>query len=69
MAMMIELGLNKGVFPKNLKPGLGRLGYFGEAGSVPVTKPTMNKAALSSTATRTLEERRVFLGCFFLTSM
>ena len=69
MAMMIELGLNKGAMSKNLKLGLGRLGYFGKVGSVPEVMATTDGSAPTLPTTRTLEERRTFLGCFFLTSM
>ena len=64
MAMVVELGLNK-ASPKAPKPGFGRLGYFGNAGSVPDRAFT---AASRQSTTKTLEERRTFLGCFFLTS-
>ncbi|OQV08214.1 Fungal specific transcription factor domain-containing protein [Cladophialophora immunda] len=71
MAMMIELGLNKEVYSKNLRPGLfARSGYFGETGSVPLATAMMNRVTpLRSSTARTLEERRTFLGCFFLTSI
>jgi len=63
MAVMTELALNKEISPNGLIPGFGRFGYFGKAGSVP------NRNAPNPSTTRTLEERRTFLGCFFLTSV
>lgn len=69
MAIVIELGLNKEAFPKNIRLSFGPSGYFSKAESVPLAMPATDRAAISSSTIRTLEERRTFLGCFFLTSM
>lgn len=63
MAVLTELGLNKEASMDAHVSGLGRFGYFGSAGSV------LNMGAPDGIAIRTLEERRAFLGCFFLTSV
>ena len=63
MAVSTELGLNKEASTNALVPGFGRFGYFGKAGSV------LNMTVPKGVSIRTLEERRAFLGCFFLTSV
>ena len=63
MAGLTELGLNKEASTNPHISGFGRFGYFGKAGSV------LNMGAPEGLAKRTLEERRTFLGCFFLTSV
>ena len=63
MSLLTELGLNKEASADPYVPGFGAFGYFGRAGSV------LNMGAPKGFATRTLEERRAFLGCFFLTSV
>ncbi|KAJ9615255.1 hypothetical protein H2200_001329 [Cladophialophora chaetospira] len=70
MSVMTELRLNKSADSKNFKLGLGLLGYFGKAGSVPSVMATIEgRDAPREPTTRTSEERRTFLGCFFLTSI
>lgn len=63
MAISTELGLNKEASTNAPIPGFGRFGYFGRAGSV------LDMTAPPGVTTRTLDERRAFLGCFFLTSV
>jgi hypothetical protein len=63
MALLTELGLNKEASTNSLVQGFGGHGFFGRAGCV------LNLGAPDSAILRTLEERRAFLGCFFLTSV
>jgi hypothetical protein len=63
MAVVTELGLNKEPSVNPPVSGLGRFGYFGKSGSVLVM------GTPEGCARRTLEERRAFLGCFFITSV
>ena len=69
MAMMTDLGLNKKILAKNLTSTFDNSGCSGRAGSAPSAMPATNRAVPNSSIIRTLEERRTFLGCFFLTSM
>lgn len=56
LAMVIEMGLNK---PVTLK-----MSRF-----ISTAKTALGKDLLPSLAPHTLEERRAFLGCFYLMSM
>ncbi|KIW95391.1 uncharacterized protein Z519_03975 [Cladophialophora bantiana CBS 173.52] len=68
MALLSDLRLNNGAVVQTLKPSFGCLEPFDNDGSdVSAMRPT-SRAAQSSSITRTLEERRTFLGCFFLIS-
>ena len=70
MSMMLDLGLDKVEPSQPLKPSFGGSGYFGARGVVRAdVLPTRTKTATSTTRARTLEERRTYLGCFFMTSM
>jgi hypothetical protein len=63
MALLSELGLNKEAALGKHVTGFGRFGYFGKSGTV------LDMSAPGGLTKRTLEERRAFLGCFFLTSV
>ncbi|EXJ68069.1 uncharacterized protein A1O5_08684 [Cladophialophora psammophila CBS 110553] len=68
MALLSDLRLNNGAVVQTLKPSFGRLEPFGNDGSDASAMRPTSRAAQSSSITRTLEERRTFLGCFFLIS-
>jgi hypothetical protein len=68
MALMTDLGLNNSGTPKNLRPTYSSGGYFSNRGPVPVAAFSTDKTTVVPT-TKTLEGRRAFLGCFFLSSV
>jgi hypothetical protein len=68
MALLSDLRLNNGAVVQTLKPAFGRLEPFGNDGSDASAMRPTSRAAQNSSITRTLEERRTFLGCFFLIS-
>lgn len=68
MALMTDLGLNNSGARKNSRPAYSASGYFSNRGPVPVAASATHRATTTE-VTRSLEGRRAFLGCFFLTSV
>lgn len=68
MALMTDLALNNSGTPKTLRPTYGSGSYFSNRGPVPVAAFGSDMTAVIP-ITKTLEGRRTFLGCFFLSSV
>lgn len=68
MSLMTDLGLNNPGIPRTLRPTYSNGGYFSNRGPVPVAEFATDETAVVPIA-KTLEGRRAFLGCFFLSSV